>query len=113
MTDNEIMKALELCSKITVQNCKLCPYNRGRGFDCNERLNKEALDLINRQKAEIETTRTKVIKEFAEKLKSYMSNLEANSPNKAYKTAMEDMLSYYVPKIIDDVVKEMTGDTNG
>lgn len=95
-----------------------------------------ALDLINRQKAEIErlktdnallrqdsnadtaeiralrrkleTSKYEAIKEFAEKLKSYMSNLEANSPNKAYKTAMEDMLSYYVPKIIDDVVKEMT-----
>ena len=106
MTDNEIIKALELCGNRTIHSCKSCPCNGG--VECNEKLNGGALDLINRQKAEIETTRIKVIKEFAEKLKSYMSNLEANSPNKAYKTAMEDMLSYYVPKIIDDVVKEMT-----
>lgn len=111
MGDNEIIKALKLCANHTIHSCKSCPCNGG--VACNEKLNEEALDLINRQKAEIETTRTKVIKEFVEKLKSYMSNLEANSPNKAYKTAMEDMLSYYVPKIIDDVVKEITEGENG
>lgn len=47
------------------------------------------------------------IKEFAESLKESLSKLEANSPNKTYKTAMQDMLDYYFPKIIDDVAKEM------
>lgn len=52
--------------------------------------------------------RNEAIKEFAERLKNTMSKLEGNSPNKAYKAAMDDMLFYYVPKVIDDVVEEMT-----
>lgn len=52
--------------------------------------------------------RNEAIKEFAERLKNTMSKLQGNSPNKTYKTVMNDMLFYYVPKIIDDVVEEMT-----
>lgn len=51
--------------------------------------------------------RNEAIKEFAERLKNTISKLEGNSPNKVYETAMNDMLFYYVPKIIDDVVEEM------
>lgn len=111
MTDNEIIESLKCCARINKLGCVRCNFNGDD--DCSRVLVGAACYLINRQKTEIRITRIEAIKEFAEKLKSYMSNLEANSPNKAYKTAMEDMLSYYVPKIIDDVVKEMTGDTNG
>ena len=52
--------------------------------------------------------KTEAIREFAEKFKSTLKNLEANSPNKAYQKGMQDMLDYYVPKIIDDLLKEMT-----
>ncbi len=55
----------------------------------------------------INDIKSETVKEFAEKLKEYLSKLEANSPNKTYKTAMQDMLDYYFPKIIDDVAKEM------
>lgn len=48
MTDNEIIKALECCSK---GDCDNCPNNYG---SCCYRLAKKSLDLINRQKAEIE-----------------------------------------------------------
>ena len=54
MTDNEIIKALEYCedSADTDKHCLKCPY-------CNEsycldKMMADALDLINRQKAEIE-----------------------------------------------------------
>lgn len=50
MTDNEIIKALECCS--SNQHCWLCVL-KDREDDCYEIL-KYALDLINRQKAEIE-----------------------------------------------------------
>ena len=55
MTDNEIIKALKCC--IQGDQCAYsCPYDDD-GSDCNKctsALAKDALDLINRQKAEIE-----------------------------------------------------------
>lgn len=54
MTDNEIIKALECC--ISGQPCKetKCPfYKKGCEIDIYA-VEKYALDLINRQKAEIE-----------------------------------------------------------
>lgn len=52
MTDNDIIKALECCS--STYNCNTCEYhNRHCNGDLNVPL-KDALDLINRQKAEIE-----------------------------------------------------------
>lgn len=53
MTDNEIIKALECCRDC---NCKECPcYKVIDGeMRCTEIDEKEILDLINRQKAEVE-----------------------------------------------------------
>ncbi len=84
MTDNEIIKALECCS--TAQNCTPCKYEpteyqKGTFGCCNE-LMKNAIDLIKRQRAEIEELsevlsgsgincaeiKAKAIKEFAQKL---------------------------------------------
>ena len=58
MTDNEIIKALECCKEAKLnQDCLdlKCPF--ATEYGCNidkEDLRNEALDLINRQKAEIE-----------------------------------------------------------
>lgn len=54
MTDNEIIKALECCSHRNVDlPCEGCPaYSIAQM--CMEDLMSDALDLINRQKAEIE-----------------------------------------------------------
>lgn len=57
MTDNEIVKALECCGK-GFGNCDGCPYDDDNA-DCvtlkgETLMMKDALDLINRQKAEIE-----------------------------------------------------------
>ena len=52
LTDEEIVKALECCTKDGW--CKECPYFIN-GIDCgNQRSENDYLDLINRQKAEIE-----------------------------------------------------------
>lgn len=53
-TDDEIIKALECCSPIISEDfdCDICPYNE-KG--CNTKLVRDALALINRQKAEIES----------------------------------------------------------
>ena len=52
MTDNEIIKALECCT-IREMDCKNC-LNKNQGLHCIYETMKLALDLIDRQKAEIE-----------------------------------------------------------
>jgi hypothetical protein len=60
MTDNEIIKALECCDG-TLAGCAECPNYKNR-FCCT--IEKDALDLINRQKAEIEGLKRDKTEEF-------------------------------------------------
>lgn len=56
MTDNEIIKALELCITCTITDfsaCEKCPYN-GKCGESDTHIWKDSLSLINRQKEEIE-----------------------------------------------------------
>jgi hypothetical protein len=54
MTDEQIIKGLECCADESVEICNECPYFVDT-FTCNQmQMRKDALDLINRQKAEIE-----------------------------------------------------------
>ena len=62
MTDNEIIKALECCGR---ENCFGCPY-RGKCHQGNPMIT-DALNLITRQKAEIE----KLEKETKDKERAY------------------------------------------
>lgn len=56
MTDNEILKALECCLRddetYSADGCENCPLNSDN--NCTYALRKHSLNLINRQKAEIE-----------------------------------------------------------
>lgn len=57
MNDNDIIKALEFCESLTCECTSECPmfYNGTNSkSDCRGELHQNALDLINRQKAEIE-----------------------------------------------------------
>ena len=56
MTDNEVIKALECCLDISPSNCKNCSlFNiTNSTMVCSKIATKFALDLINRQQAEIE-----------------------------------------------------------
>ena len=56
-TDNEIVKALECCKNDGII-CGECPYKKANG--CMEKLSADALDLINRQNAEIERLKEEV-----------------------------------------------------
>ena len=51
MTDNEIIKALECCIKLTTK-CHECPYNEV-GEMCFDQAKEDALKLINLQRVEI------------------------------------------------------------
>ena len=64
MTDEQIMTALECCS---TKHCSQCP-SYDEDFGCDENTIKAAIDLINRQKAEIEELRSdKIIAERRKK----------------------------------------------
>ena len=59
MTDNEIIKALDICGHL--ESCADCPLGDLSGIDkCMHTLLLNALDLINRQKAEIERLKDEV-----------------------------------------------------
>lgn len=122
MTDNEIIKSLECCHDLS--NCGDCQYGKYRTKNglCVDMLQRDARDLINRQKAELENLKEQLadarylntvaaddaIKEFADKLKdkiqksidSYMNNC-----SNGY------VLAEDVPLEIDCLVEEMVGDT--
>ena len=115
MTDNEITKGME-CVIGNDVNCSECAYQKVLPFpSCRRMCAKNALDLINRQKAEIErlqknidglniftknhikVIRLQAIKEFAEKLKNCFA-------------ISGDYLD--IINIIDNLVKEMTEQKN-
>ena len=120
MTDNEIIKALECCISTEKGSCKKlkCPMINECRTDIKS-VEKYALNLINRQKAEIERLKkdrdgwrdtayheasnaenlsNKIIIEFAERLKGYASFNE--EWGEAAVCCCE----------IDNLVKEMVGD---
>lgn len=67
MTDSEIVKALECCKNL---NCSACPKKANLFVtDCDVKLCEEAIDLINRQQAELKKAKSEAVKEFAENLK--------------------------------------------
>lgn len=100
-TDEEVIKALECCSKSGMLNCRACPYEAS----CNmgeSKMQAHALDLINRQKAEVAfwmdaaaNAKKEAVKEFAEKLKKELTTGAA-----AMRVSTLD--------IINDLVKELT-----
>lgn len=113
-TDEEVIKALEVCAVNTVSREGVFTY---RGIPLRF-LCADALDLINRQKAEIERLQSlqkeqrfsmnilelqaceeyaaaKAVKEFAERLKTYYRNLDST-------------IGAAVGYFADQVLKEMT-----
>lgn len=123
MNDNDIIKALECCAVsnclecCAVSNCDDCPYFKFG--NCLEKLQLDAVDLINRLKAENErltinmnafglgmkyekeradTARAEAIKEFAERIE----------PKLAHNTDISAVGYHSVIADIQSVVKEMT-----
>ena len=127
-TDEQIKKALECCiNKRTM--CKQCPLYSIDILNCNEKVAMAfALDLINRQEAEIErltsnvhrlkqydeerdirlharltaNAKSEAIKEFAESIKSYIDAYVVFE----YAAGEQNLLDY-----IDNLVKEMVGES--
>ena len=115
-TDEEIIKALECCTNKDRKYCTNCPLKNE--FVCVNQLASEALDLINRQKAEIERLQKKqdlfanigkmyseikaeAVKEFAERLIQSLIGMPQKDLN--YSNLIEH---------IDNLYKETVGDSN-
>lgn len=114
-TDDEIVKALECCMYGRCDDN--CPFFKKAVEKCND-LDSLILDLINRQKAEIESlkeayaiyeettglkwARAETIKEFAERLKQYCA-LGGDFGDPCGVLTVTD-------RWIDHLVKEMTGE---
>lgn len=121
MTDNDIVKALACCYNGN-QCAKSCPYNDGDDdcVECTSALARDTLDLINRQKAEIErltinmnafglgmkrekeradTAKAEAIKEFAERVKL------------DFYYEFDEIIPSIMADKIDNLAKEMTEET--
>lgn len=123
LTDKDIISSLEVIA--TTCNCNECKIRSGKWGTCNcsETTANAALDLINRQKSEIERLRgstivnnimesqrikreakTEAYKEFAEKLKlhSYIMSDESQ-------TGIINRYSVVTVNQIDNILKELVG----
>ena len=118
MTDKDIIKALECCIKLNCEKCDLKTRFK-TATNCRNDLLEYCLDLISRQKAEIEMLEIKIegvqeanailrehirkaVKEFAERLKEY-AHPNIDQP---WDDEIVDATK------IDNLVKEMVGDND-
>jgi hypothetical protein len=132
MTDAEIIKALEYCkNQGFVSKCCECRYKNSSG--CVELLITDALDLINRQKAEIERLETEYESVYEQARADILGNMADGGTSchwcieqhkaEAIKEFAERLKErkFYVNfcrmyrcvvsvKVIDNLVKEMVGD---
>ena len=118
MTDNEIIKALECCGSEKGNLCTQCPKFKKLGYDCNENdLFNDALDLINRQKAEIERLekdfmKCKLEKEMIHQVATEIQTVAIKDFADRLKRKYESVDGQYIDRVlntdIDNLVKEMT-----
>ena len=82
MTENEIKKALMCCSNVElIEDCEGCPCFRN---GCLDKLHGDTVELINRQKAEIDELTNDIIPTLRDGLKQAiedMKTLEAENTN--------------------------------
>ena len=88
MTDAEIISALKIHSNDQFDNCEGCPYLQGdecTGYAVHSQPFRDVLDLINRQKAEIEKKTTQ-----CERLEIYMDELVNQKLNHSKSEAIKE-----------------------
>lgn len=123
-TDDEVIKALECCVEGTSEACWKCVFGLTPPYPvCKTVVEKYALDLINRQKATIESM-AKLVEGFEENCNTAIKIIDRWE--KAYASAKAEAIEefakrlherlYSVPtvynshfgRVIDNLVKEMT-----
>ena len=116
MTDNEIVKALKYCKEHKGMCTDDCIYRAVYRGGCLPMLQKDVINLINRQKAEIEKYKSGMIAN-AEVVKTLTNELKT-AKSEAIKEFAERLKERYEKHIlcstnilnneIDNLVKEMT-----
>ena len=113
MTDNEIIKALE-CKGGGKMDCLSCPYSP-RYPDCDRGAARDAIRLINRQKAKIERLKVECGKAQYEKYRADFEEFRAEIKADAVKEFAERLkdkfdkygVDYTAYTMGDDIVREM------
>lgn len=131
MTEQEVVKTLKCCLTGTCKNCSI----NNETANCITRLEKAALELIERQRSEIEelTTEVESLKKQMEWLTGYNQNLMSTNTAlseeiliakiEAYKEFAERLKSYLLLnkkdemsvisfENVDTLLKEMVGENN-
>ena len=117
MTDNEIIKALE-CLTGEMIPCKDCPYSANyTHFDCQRQVAKDALDLINRQQAEIERLSAESFEHNVTKLfDKYKAHIKSEAVKEVFEKLRTECTERFlvsgdtVIEILNEVEKEMVGE---
>ena len=117
-TDEEVIKALELCSKsLSIKTCQKCPFYLQT--NCVSALKLNAIDLINRQKAEIEKLQEEFLLIFEKMESEYDAKIKAEACKEFADKLKEKRWNAecrvgYVQVVdvgdIDEVLKEMVGE---
>ena len=139
MTDEQIIKALGFCGNIVDSTCKGCVYHETYNASCVVRLMRDALDLINRQKAENEmlkdliTYQKQEIKEKEQKYNQAVDDMFGliETTRKEIAEAKSEAIKKFAERLkekglrnnpyggsvdnrdIDNLVKEMVGEKDG
>ena len=113
MTDAEIIKALECHNICNLTNCKECPLFPTS--ECSAELSGYALDLINRQKAEIERSKNRVFFKVVideetmrniinEKVQEFELNIKSIKAEaiKEFASAYKDQIKNYTGMFTDE-----------
>ena len=91
LTDNEIVKALECCKSDTAL-CNECPYDKIG--ECIEKLCADSIDLINRQKAEID----RISRLFLDALTTNVIRADIISEQKAENERLKEEVKEHIKK---------------
>ena len=123
LTDNEIIKALEVCSKYTgFKDCEKCPLKPNCDANVLETL---ALDLINRLQAENERLKIECGLAKFDRYKAEFEEFRAEIKAKAYKEMADKLTRVFIDlfrlntwqreelkDVVDRILKEMVGEDN-
>ena len=108
---------MEFCFANTDVDCGKCAYNECDG-NCVDGLIKDALDYINRQKAEIDRLKkaNQSLVEHLKKSRKQLQTSKAEAIKEALSRVETELGEYYMAKhlvvgtVLDKVRKEMAGD---